>query len=57
MNYTKLVQDTDFQKWFMYQPLDAQVIRYAKDKSSILAAGQKIMDVYNAFTLKDLVTT
>ena len=49
MDYTALSQDNDFQKWFKYQPLDAQIVRYAKDKSSIVAAGQKIMDVYNAF--------
>ena len=47
MDYTALSQDNDFQKWFKYQPLDAQIVRYAKDKSSIVAAGQKIMDVYN----------
>ena len=49
MDYTALSLDNDFQKWFKYQPLDAQIVRYAKDKSSIIAAGQKIMDVYNAF--------
>ena len=49
MDYIALSQDNDFQKWFKYQPLDAQIIRYAKNKSSIIAAGQKIMDVYNAF--------
>lgn len=48
MNYALLAQDNDFYKWFKYQPLDAQIVRYAK-KSSIVAAGQKIMDVYNAF--------
>lgn len=46
MDYTALSQDNDFQKWFKYQPLDAQIVKYAKDKSSIIAAGQKIMDVY-----------
>ena len=49
MDYTALSQDNDFQKWFKYQPLDAQIVRYAKDKSFIIAAGQKILDVYNAF--------
>lgn len=49
MDYIELAQDNDFQKWFQYQPLDAQVVKYARDKSSIIAAGQKIMDVYNAF--------
>lgn len=49
MDYTALSQNNDFQEWFKYQPLDAQIVRYAKDKSSIVAAGQKIMDVYNAF--------
>ena len=42
MDYTALSQDNDFQKWFKYQPLDAQIVRYAKDKSFIIAAGQKI---------------
>lgn len=49
MDYTMLAQDNDFQKWFKYQPLDAQIVRYAKDRPSVIAAGQKIMDVYNAF--------
>lgn len=49
MDYRELIKDDNFQQWFKYQPLDAQIIRYAKNKSSILAAGQKIMDVYNAF--------
>lgn len=49
MDYIALSQNNDFQKWFKYQPLDAQIVRYAKDRSSIIAVGHKIMDVYNAF--------
>lgn len=49
MDYIALAQDNDFQKWFKYQPLDAQIVKYGKSNSSIIAAGQKIMDVYNAF--------
>lgn len=49
MDYTMLAHDNDFQKWFKYQPLDAQIVRYAKKQPSVIAAGQKIMDVYNAF--------
>ena len=49
MDYELLRKDTAFQDWYKYAPLDAQYLRYSSTQPSVIAAGHKIEDVYNAF--------
>lgn len=49
MDYNYLREDSDFHKWHKYAPLDTQYIKYAKSNPSVIAAGHKIDDVYQAY--------
>lgn len=49
MNIKDLKSDNRHGDWYLYEPLDAQYVRYIKDNPSALAAGHKIDDVYHTF--------
>lgn len=49
MDYNYLREDSDFHKWHKYAPLDTQYIKYAANNPSVIAAGHKIDDVYQAY--------
>lgn len=49
MNIQDLKMETRHNNWHLYEPLDAQYVRYIKENPSVLAAGHKINDVYHAF--------
>lgn len=49
LNIQELRTDIRHDRWFGYEPLDAQYFRYIQEKPSVLAVGHKIADVYHTF--------
>ena len=51
MTYEKICNDEVFQRWFEYEPHDAQYAKFAAENPSAIAAGHKIADVYHTFCM------
>ncbi len=49
MDYTYLRENNSFFKWHKYCPMDIQYIKYADSNPSVIAAGHKIDDVFQAY--------
>lgn len=49
MDYTLLAQDNSFQSWSRLEPMDTDYTKYGEKDPSVIAAGHKCVDVYNAF--------
>ena len=49
MRYEDLAQDNDFHKWHSYEPFSEKYKKYKDSAPAVLAAGHKIVDVYNSF--------
>ncbi len=51
LKYENVAQDLTFQDWFKYEPNNIQYVRFCESNPSAIAAGHKIADVYNSFSM------